>query len=64
MDGVGVSPCVDGRALPTHVNIADACPVVVRFVDGVELRVGRELLGEVVALLRRPASEEGSGGSC
>lgn len=28
-------------------------PVVVRFVDGVQLRVGGERLGELVALLRR-----------
>ena len=64
MDSGGVAPCVDGHNAPTQVNIADACPVVVRFVDGVELRVGRELLGEVVALLRRPTPGEGGEGSC
>ena len=64
MDGGGVSPCDTGRDAPIQVNIPDACPVVVRFVDGVELRVGRELLGELVALLRRPTPGEGGEGSC
>ncbi len=63
-DGGGAARCVDGRASPTEVNMPDACPVVVRFVDGVELRVGRELLGEVVAMLRRAAPGKGGGESC
>lgn len=40
-------------------RVADRPAVVVRFVDGVELSVGGERLGEVLALLRDGPADRG-----